>query len=143
MVEFFFEDISNFPIDDLSISRWINSCVEEESNTLGDLSYIFCSDTYLLKVNRDYLNHDYYTDIITFNYNEGDIISGDLFVSIDRVKDYAKEYNIDFKLEFKRVLIHGVLHLLGYNDKTDEEVVEMRNKEDYYILKYSGDVASV
>ena len=100
---------------------------------LGELSVIFCSDEFLLDMNKEYLNHDYYTDIITFDYVEGNIISGDLFVSLDRVKENAEMYNSRMLRELYRVVFHGTLHLCGYKDKTDEEQKVMRAKEDYYL----------
>ena len=103
------------------VSNWINSCISQVSKITGDLSVIFCNDEYLKTINIKYLNHDYYTDIITFDYSEKDTISGDLFISIDRVIENAKLNNVHFINELYRVIIHGVLHLCGYNDKTVKE----------------------
>ena len=97
------------------------------------LHIIFCSDDYLLDINKKYLNHDYFTDIITFNYNENNTIIGDLFISVDRVKENAKELKVDFNNELFRVIIHGVLHLCGYNDKTQDQLKEIRTKEDEFL----------
>jgi rRNA maturation RNase YbeY len=119
-----------------NIQLWISKLIEEESLTEGDISYILCDDEYLLKINREYLNHDYYTDIITFDYVEDSVISGDLFISIERIKDNAEYYQVNFGDELLRVLCHGVLHLCGYKDKSDEDEKLMRTKEDFYITLY-------
>lgn len=116
-------------------SLWLEQVVKENNFELEELSYIFCSDEYLLNVNKEHLNHDYYTDIITFNYNEGVSLSGDLFISYDRVLDNAKDLELDSFDELCRVMVHGVLHLLGFNDKTEEDKKEMRLKEDEYLIK--------
>lgn len=108
---------------------WVRDVIKMYQKELGTLSYVFCSDEYLLGMNRDHLNHDYYTDIITFNYNEGVSLSGDLFISYDRVVDNAKSFDVTPFDELCRVMIHGVLHLVGFNDKTEEDEKEMRNKE--------------
>ncbi len=115
------------------VSNWINSCISEVSKITGDLSVIFCNDEYLKTINIKYLNHDYYTDIITFDYSEKDTISGDLFISIDRVIENAKLNNVHFINELYRVIIHGVLHLCGYNDKTVKEKKEIREKENFFL----------
>jgi len=120
------------------LSRWIGDVVTAETNgekRVGDISVILCSDEYLLSVNRQFLNHDYYTDIITFDYCEGSKISGDLFISIDTVKENAKTYDAGFPQELHRVMIHGVLHLIGYNDHSDEEKREMKEREDLSLLR--------
>lgn len=104
-----------------------------ECKEIGEISVILLSDEDLLKINIDYLNHDYYTDIITFDYSEGCKISGDLYISVDRVKENAQKYGYRFEEELKRVIIHGILHLCGYNDKSRKEQHEMRKKEDYYL----------
>lgn len=100
---------------------------------MGDLTFILCSDKYLLKINIEYLQHDYFTDIITFNYVDGKLISGDLFISIERVKENSEEFNTSLYKELYRVIFHGVLHLIGYNDKTVDEKNVMREKEDLYL----------
>ncbi len=117
----------------LLLRKWINSAIEEEGKLPGDITYIFCSDQYLLELNRSALDHDYYTDIITFDYCEGKTVSGDLFISVDRVEDNAKNLGNSFRDELHRVMIHGVLHLCGYQDKTKKEEQTMREKEDYYL----------
>ncbi len=132
MVELFFEDVEILDLRSEFFNSWLSKVCESESNKLGDISLVFCSDNYLLKVNQDYLQHDYFTDIITFDY-EGESISGDLFISVDRVRDNARANSITFLNELHRVVVHGVLHLLGYKDKTTEEKQEMRSKEDFYL----------
>lgn len=112
------------------IKQWIKTVVENKGKKLGDVSYILCDDDYLLEVNRQYLKHDYYTDIITFDYTEDDRIGGDLFISIDRVKDNATALQVPEHEELMRVMIHGVLHLLGLKDKSEEEAKQMRKAEE-------------
>ena len=114
-------------------SRWIINSIINESKRLGELNFIFCTDEYLLEKNIQFLNHDTYTDIITFDYCEGNIISGDIFVSVERVTENANTFGVDFEDELDRVLIHGILHLAGYQDKSKEEVNTMREKEDFYL----------
>jgi len=116
-------------------SLWLNDVIADCDYELGELTYIFCTDEYLLDMNREHLNHDYYTDIITFNYNVGFSLSGDLFISYDRVKDHAKDYKVAVFEELCRVMVHGVLHLVGYNDKTDAEQDEMTEMENKYLNK--------
>lgn len=119
----------------LENNRWLRSVAESESKKIGDLNIIFCSDPYILDVNIKYLGHDYYTDIITFDYVEGDVLSGDLFISIDTVRDNAAFYGAEFPVELKRVMVHGLLHLIGYDDHTPEDQKQMRAKEDYYLTR--------
>lgn len=104
-----------------------------EIKTLGDISIIFCSDNYILDVNLRYLHHDYFTDVITFDYCEGNRLSGDLFISIDSVRENAVEFGTEFDDELHRVIVHGLLHLIGYDDNTLEDQKLMREKEDYYL----------
>lgn len=133
MVSFFTEDI-NFSFNEKRrTARWIKLVAESEVRRLGDISVIFCSDPYILDINLKYLQHDYYTDIITFDYCEGDKLSGDLFISIDSVRENAVTYGSEFADELNRVIVHGVLHLIGYDDHTDEEIATMRSKENYYL----------
>jgi len=116
------------------VRAWIEASVKEEGYNLDNLSYIFCDDKYLLKLNKDYLNHDTFTDIITFDYSEKKgIINGEIYISIDRVKANAKEFKSTFINELHRVMIHGILHLCGYKDKSSKQKLEMRAKEDYYL----------
>ena len=104
-----------------------------EIRNMGDINIIFCSDNYILDVNMKYLQHDYFTDIITFDYCEKDILSGDLFISIDSVRENALFYGTEFSDELNRVMVHGLLHLIGYDDHTEEEIATMRSKENYYL----------
>ena len=134
MIQFFFENIDKITIDS-TLAVWLEDIIMTEGKKPGDINYIFCDDEYLLQVNKEYLHHDYYTDIITFDYVKGKTISGDIFVSLPRIFDNAETLSKDFDSEFFRVLAHGILHLCGYKDKTDEEISEMRNKEDYYLNK--------
>jgi probable rRNA maturation factor len=113
-----------------AISNWISNVIKSEDKKEGEINYIFCDDEYLLQINQEHLQHDYYTDIISFDYTIGNEISGDMFISIDRVKENAIEFNVSFEEELKRVLVHGVLHYCGYNDKTEADELLMRNKED-------------
>jgi probable rRNA maturation factor len=115
------------------ISDWIRLTCREENVKIEQLDFIFCTDNDLLEINTKHLNHSYLTDVITFPYSEGEIIAGDIFISIDRVKDNAKDLNIEWFDEFCRVMVHGVLHLCGYADKNAEQQAEMRSKEDYYL----------
>jgi len=111
-----------------------------EKKTLEEISYVFCSDNYLLKINQNHLNHDTYTDIITFDYSEGNLISSEIYISIDRVKENAKTHSAAILDELHRVIIHGVLHLCGYKDKTTKEAEAMRRKEDLYLGKRNFDL---
>ena len=126
------EDVDFQLVSQNLVSSWIEKTIETEGATLGAVSYIFCSDDYLHQMNVEYLNHDTLTDVITFPYNDNPI-EGDIFISIDRVKDNAQDLNIAFNDELHRVMIHGVLHLCGYSDETDEQEAEMRRKEDEYL----------
>lgn len=133
MVSYFQEDI-RFELKGKTLNnRWLKMVAESEVKKLGPLSIIFCSDNYILDINIKYLQHDYFTDIITFDYCEGDLVSGDLFISIDSVRENALHYNVKFEDELDRVMVHGLLHLIGYDDHTPEETALMRQKEDYYI----------
>ena len=135
MIEFHFE--SEFALEDATKhSHWINRVIESEGFHLGEIAYIFCNDEYLLKLNQDYLNHDTFTDIITFDYTKGRTVSGDIFISTERVADNAKEYKVDVGAEILRVMCHGVLHLMGYKDKTIEEQRLMRKKEEEKIKMF-------
>jgi len=129
------KDIAFPKIQQSKIQKWIQEIIAEYSKTPADISYIFTSDRYLLKINQEYLQHDYYTDIITFDYSEDDTISGDLFISLDTVLSNAKKYKVDYLKELHRVIIHGILHLLGFNDKTEEENAQMRQLEDAALKK--------
>jgi probable rRNA maturation factor len=117
------------------ISSWITDTIKEEEKQLEEISYIFCTDDYLLKINQEHLNHDTYTDIITFDYTEDGIISSEIYISVDRVRENAKNLGVGALDEMHRVIIHGVLHLCGYKDKSDLQSQEMRGKENYYLRK--------
>lgn len=114
-------------------NKWLKMVAESEIRKLGDIAIIFCSDNYILDINMKYLQHDYFTDIITFDYCEGKTLSGDLFISIDSVRENAVEYGIDFADELNRVIVHGILHLIGYDDHTEDDQQVMRSKENYYL----------
>ena len=115
------------------ISHWIIATIKEENCKLEEVSYIFCDDAYLLEKNIKYLNHNTLTDIISFDYSVGKLISGDIFISIERVKENASTFKVSFKDELHRVIIHGILHYCGYKDKTEAHKKEMRTKENYYL----------
>jgi probable rRNA maturation factor len=138
MMDFFSEDTDFIPEHQEKLSQWVIKVIESEGKTPGAVSFIFCSDEYLLKMNIDHLNHDYYTDIITFDYCEGPVISGDLFISVDRVRENATDLKVTFEDELHRVMVHGVLHLLGYSDKTETNQLVMRKREDQYLLQLNS-----
>lgn len=132
-IQIFYEDIRPIKIHRNHIKESIKNLINKELKLPGDLTVILCSDKYLLKINIEYLQHNYFTDIITFNYVDGNVISGDLFISIERVKENSAEFNTSLIKELYRVMFHGVLHLIGYNDKTADEKIVMREKEDLYL----------
>lgn len=134
MIQFFFENIEQIKLDG-NITKWLEDLIVSEQKKPGDINYIFCDDEYLLQINREHLHHDYYTDVITFDYVKGKTISGDIFVSLPRISENAVNLSKDFDSELHRVLAHGVLHLCGYKDKLDNEIAEMRQKEDFYLNK--------
>jgi probable rRNA maturation factor len=133
LIEFFFEDIQPIQFHEKVLHLHLKSLIKNELKKIGEISVIFCSDEYLLQMNKEYLNHDYYTDIITFDYVEGDVISGDLFISFDRLKENAQQYGVSLIKELYRVVFHGTLHLVGYKDKTERDQETMKYKEDYYL----------
>ncbi len=134
------EETINFHSEDLELSleneeqscSWIKSAIQEEGHQLGNLNFIFCSDAYLHKINVEYLNHDTFTDVITFPYSETHV-EGDVFISIERIRENAKSFEVSFEQELHRVIIHGVLHLMGLSDKTSEEKKLMTEKENTYL----------
>ena len=136
MIHYFFENIEEILITP-NTSQWLENIIISEGKKLGEINYIFCDDEYLLKVNQDFLAHDYYTDIITFDYVKGKTISGDIFVSLPRIFDNASTLSKNFEDEFHRVLAHGILHLCGYKDKTEADEKQMRSKEDFYLSLYN------
>lgn len=127
----FTNQLPSFEIQDLpKIKKWISSIIQAQGKRVGQIGYLFCDDAYLIDVNRKYLQHDTYTDIITFDYVNGDVVSGDILISVERVIENAKLFDTSFEQEFHRVIIHGILHLLGQADKSDDEAAEMRKKEE-------------
>lgn len=135
-ISFFSEDIK-FEINNPNLFiSWINNLISEHSKIEGEITYIFCSDSYLLNLNKEHLNHDTFTDIITFDYTKAGIISGDIFISIERIKDNSKTFSQQFSQELLRVMAHGILHLIGFNDKTEAEKLEMREAENYAITLF-------
>lgn len=120
----------DLPFEETQVKEWIERVIVSDNYKLGELSYVFTSDESLLEINRSYLNHDTFTDIITFDYSdEEDVVNGEIIISVDRVKENAEKYEVDFKHELARVMIHGVIHLLGYDDKTPNQKTIMRKKE--------------
>ena len=133
-------DVENVLLPEIDFDKikiWLRNCFEILKKEEGDLAFIFCSDNHLLGINKEYLNHDYFTDIITFDYSEKNILSGDIFISVDRVEENANNFNVNLENEFHRIIIHGILHLAGYNDKSDEERNEMTRLENFYLEVYS------
>ena len=127
--EFYSEDVEFPDIDIDHLSSWIDKIIEKEGCETGDISVIFVSDEYLLQVNNQYLEHNYFTDIITFDYSEDHIVSGDLFISVDTVLSNSQDFNVTFLQELHRVIIHGVLHLIGFDDKSDADQEIMTKME--------------
>ena len=136
-INFFFEDIKEPVLDYTKIKSWLSLLIKNHEFELLELNYILCSDDYLLEINKEHLDHDYYTDIITFDNSDADnTIESDIFVSIERIEDNANELNQNIEKETLRVLSHGVLHLLGFKDKSEEDAQEMRKQEDLAIELY-------
>lgn len=133
------EDIKEPAIKKRAISAWIKKVAKIYNREIGDISYIFCSDAKILDVNKQYLNHDYYTDVITFDYSENNTISGDIFISLDTVKTNAEKFATDPDEELKRVIIHGILHLCGLKDKSEEDSKNMTQSENQALAIYSKD----
>ncbi len=135
MISFNYE--FDFNIDQESLySQWISNVILSEQKSEGEINYIFCDDHFLLKINQQYLNHDTLTDIISFDYSLGNEIHGDIYISIERVKENAIEYNVSFQDELMRVLVHGILHYCGYKDKSVQDEIAMRSKEDEKIKMF-------
>ncbi len=128
MIEFIYE-AEHKVIDSKKYTDWLQKIVESESKILGNLCFILSTDSKVLEINEKYLKHTDYTDIITFDYSNGDELHGDIFISVDRIKENAKMYKVDSDEELRRVMAHGVLHLIGYGDKSEQEKREMREKE--------------
>ena len=129
MINFNYE--TSFELGDEELySRWVSSIIDTESKVEGTINYIFCDDSYLLKINEEYLKHDTLTDIISFDYSIGKELHGDIFISVERVRENAVDYRVDFTEELNRVMAHGILHYCGYNDKNKEDELVMRIKEE-------------
>ncbi len=137
-ISFHLEDTIDhpFPTQEKEFITWLENVGKAELKNISSLTYIFCSDEYILDINIKYLGHDYYTDIITFPYREGDDIESDLYISLERVKENAEDFEVAFDEELKRVMVHGLLHLIGYTDKSEDDIHVMREKENYYIAKF-------
>lgn len=132
MISFNYE--TDFTLDNEAVlAKWIKATIEEENCKEGEINYIFCDDEYLHKLNVEFLDHDTLTDIISFDYSVGNELHGDVYISVDRVRENAKEYVVSAKLEMNRVIIHGILHYCGYKDKTANDAEVMRSKEDFYL----------
>ena len=135
MIDFHFK--SDFILQNKTdYADWVSRIIASEECTVGQIDYIFCSDEYLLELNQEYLNHDTLTDIITFDYVDGRTISGDIFISTERVFANAKEFDVDYDIELRRVMSHGILHLIGYGDKAPEQTRIMREKEEEKIKMF-------
>ena len=133
MVTYHFED-TDFQFKNRKFNNmWLKMVIESEIKKLGQVAIVFCSDNYILDINQRYLQHDYFTDIITFDYCDNNLISGDLFISVDSVKENSLFYGVDFETELNRVMVHGILHLIGYDDHSEEDIKVMREKENYYL----------
>jgi rRNA maturation RNase YbeY len=143
MISFHNQDLKFHLSDKLKIKSWINQVIEIEAERRlksGNIAFIFCSDAYILDINTKFLNHKHYTDVITFNYNDEKFVSGDVFISLDTVKANSFFYKVEFEIELKRVIIHSILHLLGYNDSKKGEKVIMKNKEDFYLEYFNKNI---
>ncbi|WP_298237225.1 rRNA maturation RNase YbeY [uncultured Algibacter sp.] len=132
MINFNYETTFKLETED-EISKWISNAISSEGFKLEEISYVFCNDEYLHKLNVEFLNHDTLTDIISFDYSMGKLIQGDIFISVERVRDNAKDFGVSFDEELNRVIIHGVLHYCGYKDKTSSDAEVMRAKENHYL----------
>jgi rRNA maturation RNase YbeY len=136
MINFNYE--TDFILDnEVGLSKWISDVIISEQFKEGDINYIFCDDVYLHKLNVEFLEHDTLTDIISFDYSVGKELHGDIFISIDRVRDNAESFDVDLETELHRVMVHGVLHYCGFKDKEKKDVIKMRAKENYYLKRLS------
>lgn len=134
-VSFFFEDVQFELPDETRLSEWLQSVAAAEGKPIFEVNYIFCSDEHLRGINVEFLDHDYYTDIITFDNSEGAKMKGELYISSERVAENAQTHGVSFRHELCRVMVHGILHIAGYGDKTPEQEAIMREKEDFYLKK--------
>ena len=132
MINFNYETEFNLEEEEV-LSKWIIDAISNEGFKLEEINYVFCDDEYLHKLNVEFLDHDTLTDVISFDYSVGKIVQGDIFISVERVIDNAKDFKVDFDSELKRVIVHGVLHYCGYKDKTESDASLMREKEEYYL----------
>jgi len=133
---FFFQDVKVNLTNRSGLKRYIQSIFKMEGKKLESINYIFCTDKALLGINRQYLKHDFYTDIVTFDLSETDSVQAEIYISVERVKENARQLGVSFRSELHRVILHGVLHLCGYKDKSKEEKAKMRRKEDFYLISY-------
>jgi len=133
---FFFQDVKINLTNRTQLKKYIESLFKRENKTLGSVNYIFCTDKALLEINRQYLSHDFYTDIITFDLSESKVIQAEIYISLDRVRENALNLGVSLKLELCRVIFHGVLHLCGFKDKSEKEKIKMREKEEFYLTRY-------
>jgi rRNA maturation RNase YbeY len=137
-IEVLFEDVDVFDVNIESLSRSVEELCLDFGKMVGDLTLVFCSDEFILQTNNQFLQHNYYTDIITFDYCEGKMVSGDLLVSIDTVRSNSDLFSVEYCAELFRVVLHGVLHLCGLGDKTDLQVSEMRSAEEKYLVRFAN-----
>ena len=135
-IKFFIEDVDNINISRNNVKKWLKECINSFKKKVGEINYIFCSDEYLRNINVEYLKHDYFTDIITFNYSENDTLNSDIYISTERVFENSIEFKVDYYMELHRVMVHGILHLVGLNDETKDQKLNMRNTEDEMLLLY-------
>ena len=138
MIQYYNESSDTLPLDERRVSAWIQRTAARYGCQVGRINYLFCTDERILEVNSQFLQHDYYTDIITFDYSEGDTVSGDLFISVDTVRSNAAQYGARFEDELHRVIIHGVLHLCGQDDKAPADRAEMTRKENLALEEWTG-----
>lgn len=133
-ISFFNEETNFTPVQKILLRQWLRNATESENHSIDEINYIFCSDEYLWEMNRQYLSHDTYTDILTFDNSESEsVLVGDIFISVDRLRENSKKFAVSFEDELHRVMVHGILHLCGYGDLTDEEEESMRNLENLYL----------
>lgn len=137
MIQYIAEEVKLPTIPKQKTTRWIKDTAADYDKKVGEIAYIFCTDERILEVNNQYLKHDYYTDIITFDYSEGSIISGDIFISVDTVRSNSEKFDVSFEDELRRILIHGILHLCGQTDDTPELRAEMTKKENLALQSYT------
>lgn len=136
MISFNYETDFELPYEQ-EFTSWISNVITSEKHKEGEINYVFCDDAYLLDINIKYLNHDSLTDIISFDYSIGKELHGDIYISVERVRDNAQDFEVDFLEELRRVMVHGVLHYCGYKDKSEDDKSVMRSKEDFYIQQQS------